>query len=183
MSSFKPAIFTNAITAEANLLTQKVSIKPSVETLSSREESPIIFPYIAYQSILTEALWDLKTERFKMFGKSGFELSRWLEDSTSTSLDSTSMTLKNRILTSAGQESQGSIKAFSAEYDLKAQFLQLGGVQHVAIGAAFVFPAKGLFAIQKDGQFKPFSGARAMLDHPSGLPPPPRPPPPQRRRP
>ena len=164
MSSFKPAIFTKSITAEANLLTQKVSIKPSSETLSSREESPIIFPYIAYQSILTEALWDLKAERFKMFGKSGFELSRWLEDSTSTSLDSTSMTLKNRILTSAGQETQGSIKAFSAEYDLKAQFLQLGGVQHVAIGAAFVFPSKGLFAIQKDGQFKPFSGARALLD-------------------
>jgi hypothetical protein len=164
MSSFKPAIFTKSITAEANLLTQKVSIKPSNQTLSSQEESPIIFPYIAYQSILTEALWDLKAERFKMFGKSGFELSRWLEDSTTTSLDSTSMTLKNQILTSAGQQPQGSIKAFSAEYDLKAQFLQLGGVQHVAIGAAFVFPAKGLFAIQKDGQFKPFSGARAMLD-------------------
>ena len=164
MSSFKPAIFTNSISAEANLLTQKVSIKPSKEALSSKEDSPIIFPYIAYQSILTEALWDLKAERFKMFGKSGFELSRWLEDSASTSLDSTSMTLKNKILASSGEESQGSIKAFSAEYDLKAQFLQLGGVQHVAIGPAFVFPAKGLFAIQKDGQFKPFSGARAILD-------------------
>ncbi len=164
MASFRPAIFTKAITAEANLLTQKVSIKPSGETLSAREESPIIFPYIAYQSILTEALWDLKSERFKMFGKSGFELSRWLEDSTNTSLDSSSMTLQNRIITSADQETQGLIKAFSAEYDLKAQFLQLGGVQHVAIGPAFVFPAKGLFAIQKDGQFKPFSGARALLD-------------------
>lgn len=164
MASFKPAIFTKSIRAEANLVTQKVSVKPSTEVLSTKEDSPVIFPYIAYQSILTEALWDLKTERFKMFGKTGFELSRWLEDSANTSLDSTSMTLKNQILTSSDQETQGSIKAFSAEYDLKAQFLQLGGVQHVAIGPAFVFPAKGLFAIQKEGQFKPFSGARAILD-------------------
>jgi len=164
MASFRPAIFTKSITAEANLLTQKVSIKPSSETLSAQEVSPIIFPYIAYQSILTEALWDLKSERFKMFGKSGFELSRWLEDSTNTLTDSTSMSLKNQISLNTDQETQGLIKAFSAEYDLKAQFLQLGGVQHVAIGPAFVFPAKGLFAIQKDGQFKPFSGARALLD-------------------
>jgi len=164
MYSFKPAIFTKTIKAEANLLTQKVSIKPSVETLSSQEESQIIFPYITYQSILTEALWDLKAERFKMFGKSGLEFSRWLEDSTSSSSDSSSGTLKNRILTGADQDAQGLIKAFSAEYDLKSQFLQLGGVQQVAIGPAFVFPAKGLIAIQKDGQFKPFSGARALLD-------------------
>jgi len=164
MASFKPAIFTKAISAEANLLTQKVSIKPSTETLSAHEVSPIIFPYIAYQSILTEALWDLKSERFKMFGKSGFELTRWLEDSTNVSFDSSTVALKNRMVSVADQEAQGLIKAFSAEYDLKAQFLQLGGVQQVGIGPAFVFPAKGLFAIQKDGQFKPFSGARATLD-------------------
>lgn len=164
MASFKPAIFTKSITAEANIVTQKVSIKPSQETLSFKQESPIIFPYIAYQSKLTEALWDLKSERFKMFDKKGFELSRWLEDSVNILFDSTSISFKNQNFTSSVEEKQGVINAKSAEYDLKIQFLQLGGVQHVAIGPAFVFPFKGLFAIQKDGQFKPFSGARAVLD-------------------
>ncbi len=153
------AIFAEGVAMESVVATQKVVVKPS-----QSGDSPVIFPYIAYQSSLSEAIWDLKGERFRMTGKSGFELSRWYEDSTarvSDSLQALAYTPKTLDLKG---ETPGLIRANTAEYDLKAQFLQLGGVNQVAIGSALVFPAKGLFGIQKDGQFKPFTGAKALLD-------------------
>ena len=153
------AIFAESVSMESVVAAQKVIVKPT-----QRGDSPIIFPYIAYQSSLSEAIWDLKTERFRMTGKSGFELSRWYEDSTARVTDSLqALVYKPKTLDLKG-ETPGLIKATTAEYDLKAQFLQLGGVNQVAIGSAVVYPAKGLFGIQKDGQFKPFTGAKALLD-------------------
>ena len=143
------AIFAEGVAMESVVATQKVLVKPS-----QSGDSPVIFPYIAYQSSLSEAIWDLKGERFRMTGKSGFELSRWYEDSTarvSDSLQALAYTPKTLDLKG---ETPGLIRANTAEYDLKAQFLQLGGVNQVAIGSALVFPSKGLFGIQKDGQFK-----------------------------
>ena len=133
------AVLGEAVRVDANMLAKKITLKPV-------GDSPIIFPYVGYQSTLNEALWDMTNQRFTLSGKSGFELSPW---SASDSIP----------------VSQAKIIASSAEYDFKAQYLALGGVKEVMIGPALVFPAKGLFGIQKDGAFKAFSQARARIEN------------------
>ncbi len=139
MALFAPAVFMNKVSLEANMLTHKVLIRTAKGELGTQ----ITFPYIAYQSSLAEATWDLTNQRFLLAGKSGFEL---------TSLDSSGASLGSMI------------RASTANYDLKAQYLALSGVKEVEVGPALLFPAKGILGIQKDGAFKPFSGARALLD-------------------
>jgi len=141
MSLFKPAVQAQAVAVEAIVGTGKMTIKPA-----KGEESPIVFPFVGYQSTLKEAIWDTQNQTFKLAGKTGFELTRWSEND--------SLIADNSL---------GLIRANAAEYDLKGQFLSLGGVKEVASGPSVIYPAKGLFGIQKEGAFKPFSGARALL--------------------
>jgi hypothetical protein len=138
MGLFPPAVFMDQVALEANMLTHKVSIRPMKGDLGSA----ITFPYIAYQSSLSEATWDLSNQRFLLAGKRGFELK---------SLDSMGV---------AGS----TIKASTASYDLKAQYLALSGVKEVEVGPALLYPDKGILGIQKDGAFKPFLGAKAILN-------------------
>ncbi|MHA8067492.1 hypothetical protein V7S76_12540 [Aquirufa sp. ROCK2-A2] len=161
MKLFKPLVFAKSISAETTVGSNKVSIKSAKNSDKDFSESQIIFPHLAYQSTISEALWDLSNQRFKLSGKKGFELTKWSSDTTQTESDSLS---KDPPLLNANAESQGLILANSADYDLKAQYLQLGGVKQVAIGPAFVYPSGGLLGIQKDGKFKPFSEAKAILD-------------------
>ncbi len=138
MTLFPPAVFMNRVALEANMSTHKVAIRPMKGDMGSE----ITFPYVAYQSSLSEATWDLMNQRFLLGGQQGFELRH---------LDSTGF---------AG----ATIKASTASYDLKAQYLALSGVKEVEVGSALLYPAKGILGIQKDGAFKPFSGAKAILN-------------------
>ncbi|RXK48884.1 hypothetical protein [Aquirufa rosea] len=158
MNLFKPSVYAQSISVEAVMGTQKVTMRANKSKSISDDTSTLLFPFIGYQSTISEATWDLTAQRFKLSGKSGFELSRWTQDSTMFNQDST---MKQKKI---AQSDRGIIRASTADYDLKAQLLQLGGVKQVGIGPAIIFPAKGLFAIQKDGQFKPFTAARALLD-------------------
>jgi hypothetical protein len=142
MALFKPAVQAQSVTIDATVGTGKMTIKPM-----KGEESPIVFPFIAYQSTLKDAVWDTQNQTFKMTGKSGFELQRWAENDSLIP-----------------DQSQGLIRANTAEYDLKGQILSLGGVKEVGSGPSQIYPAKGLFGLQKDGAFKPFTGARALLN-------------------
>ncbi len=142
MALFKPAVQAQSVTIDATVGTGKMTIKPM-----KGEESPIVFPFIAYQSTLKDAVWDTQNQTFKLTGKSGFELQRWAENDSLIP-----------------DQSQGLIRASSAEYDLKAQILSLAGVKEVGSGPSQIYPAKGLFGLQKDGAFKPFAGARALLN-------------------
>ena len=139
MALFAPAVFMSKVSLDANMTTHKVMIRPAKGELGTQ----ITFPYIAYQSSLSEGTWDLTNQRFLLAGKSGFEL---------TSLDS------------SGASSGSMIRASTANYDLKAQYLALSGVKEVEVGPALLFPDKGVLGIQKDGAFKPFTGAKALLD-------------------
>lgn len=161
MKLFKPLVYTKSISVESAVGSNKVTLKTAKNSSNELAESAIIFPHLAYQSTISEALWDLNNQRFKLFGKKGFELTKWSADSTSFEKDSLNVLSQMK---SIGAESQGLILANSADYDLKAQFLQLGGVKQVAIGPAFVYPSGGLLGIQKDGRFKPFTDAKALLD-------------------
>jgi hypothetical protein len=161
MKLFKPLVYAKSISVESVVGSNKVAIKTAKSATNELGESSIIFPHLAYQSTISEALWDLTNQRFKLSGKNGFELTKWSADTTSIVLDSLSVSLQ---LQNTTRDSQGLILANSADYDLKAQFLQLGGVKQVAIGPAFVYPFGGLLGIQKDGKFKPFTNAKALLD-------------------
>ena len=161
MKLFKPLVFAKSISVESVVGSNKVTLKTAKNTSNELAESAIIFPHLAYQSTISEALWDLTNQRFKLFGKKGFELTKWSADSTSFEKDSLNISSQ---MTSNVADSQGLILANSADYDLKAQFLQLGGVKQVAIGPAFVYPNGGLLGIQKDGKFKPFTDATALVD-------------------
>jgi hypothetical protein len=141
MSLFKPAVQAQSVAIEAAVGSGKMTIKPA-----KGEESPIVFPFVAYQSTLKEAIWDTQNQTFKLAGKTGFALNSWVENDS----------LKT-------DNSLGLIRANAAEYDLKGQYLSLGGVKEVASGPSVIYPAKGLFGIQKEGAFKPFTGARALL--------------------
>jgi hypothetical protein len=142
MSLFKPAVQALSVAIEANVNTGKVTVRPS-----KGEESILVFPYIGYQSALNEAVWDTKNQLFHLTSKSGFDLNRWSENDS--------------LLTA---DTQGLVHANSADYDLKAQLLTLGGVKQVQSGPSVIYPYKGVFGIQKDGAFKAFSGARALLN-------------------
>ncbi|MFD3274842.1 hypothetical protein [Aquirufa echingensis] len=138
MALFPPSVFMDRVALEANMSTHKVMIRPMKGDMGSA----ITFPYVAYQSSLADATWDLTNQKFLMGGQKGFELK---------SLDSTGV---------AGSM----IKATNASYDLKAQYLALSGVKEVEVGSALLYPEKGILGIQKDGAFKPFSGAKAVLN-------------------
>ena len=135
---FPPAVFMDQVALEANMATHKVVIRPMKGDMGSQ----ITFPYIAYQSSLSEATWDLTNQRFLLAGQKGFEL---------------------RALDSSGVAGS-TIKATTASYDLKAQYLALSGVKEVEVGSGLLYPEKGILGIQKDGAFKPFSGAKAVLN-------------------
>jgi len=139
MSLFAPAVLMSKVSLEANMASHRVLIRPAKGELGTQ----ITFPYISYQSSLSEATWDLTNQRLLLAGKAGFEL---------TSLDS------------SGASSGSMIRASTANYDLKAQYLALSGVKEVEVGPALLFPDKGILGIQKDGAFKPFIGAKALLD-------------------
>jgi hypothetical protein len=142
MSLFKPAVQAQSVAVDAAVGSGKLTIKPT-----KGEESAIVFPFIAYQSILKDAVWDTQNQTFKLLGKSGFELRRWAENDSLIP-----------------PQSEGLIRANTAEYDLKLQVLSLGGVKEVSSGPSIIYPLKGVFGIQKDGAFKPFAGARALLN-------------------
>jgi hypothetical protein len=158
---FKPLVYAKSVSAESIIGSNKVTIKAAKNNAQEASESRIIFPHLAYQSTISEALWNLTNQRFKLSGKKGFELTKWTSDTTTISEDSLNT---SQQLVSSSSEDQGLILANSADYDLKAQFLQLGGVKQVAIGPAYVYPSGGLLGIQKDGRFKPFSDAKALVD-------------------
>ena len=139
MGLFAPAVFMTKVSLDANMASHKVQIRPAKGELGAQ----ITFPYIAYQSSLTEGTWDLTNQRFLLAGKTGFEL---------TSIDS------------SGAVSGSMIRASTANYDLKAQYLALSGVKEVEVGPALLYPEKGILGIQKDGAFRPIMGAKAILD-------------------
>lgn len=145
MKLFKPAVMAKNIAAESDLKQQQIKFKSPKNVMG---DDYIVFPFIAYQSKGLEATWDLEARQFKLFNKKGFELSAWQDDSTAA--DST--------------KEKGLIVAKTADYDLKQQVLNLGGVAQVSIGPAIIYPFKGNFGIQKDGKYKPFSQAKAVLD-------------------
>lgn len=138
MKLFSPSVFMDHVALEANMTTHKVFIRPMKGDLGTQ----ITFPFVAYQSSLSEATWDLTNQRFLLAGKQGFELK---------SIDSLGI-------------SGSTIKATTASYDLKAQYLALSGVKEVEVGSALLYPEKGVLGIQKDGAFKPFLGAKALLN-------------------
>ncbi len=156
LKKFKPAVFAKSVSVEADLKQKKIQVRAPKEL---QGEEQIVFPFIAYQSKGLDATWDIESRHFRLFSKKGFELSAWNEDSTQIGKDS----LQTQELVGASS-GKGTIFAKSADYDLKQQVLMLGGVERVAIGPAEIFPNKGIFGIQKDGQFKLFSQARAILD-------------------
>jgi len=155
MKLFKPAVFAEKIAAESDLKLKRITLHA---TSNQTGEEQIIFPNLAYQSKGLEAIWDIESRHFRLFSKKGFELTAWQEDTSQIESD----TLPKQLHGSTGNK--GLILAKSADYDLKQEVLLLGGVEHVSIGPAMIYPFKGNFGIQKDGKFKPFSQAKAVLD-------------------
>ncbi len=153
---FKPAIFAKSIAVESDLKQKKIYFKAPKDQLG---EDQIIFPFIAYQSKGLDAVWEMEARHFRLFSKKGFELSAWEGDTAQAPIDS----LQTTELKGIASE-KGLIVAKSADYDLKQQVLLLGGVDQVSIGPTKIIPFKGNFGIQKDGYFKPFSQAKAILD-------------------
>lgn len=123
--------------------TLKLSPEPSLGA-----ERRLALPRIRYQANLSQGLWDLNKKILTLNSKQGFELEP-LPDSTQS----------DTLLAATGR-----IHAKTASYDLVQEQLQLSGVQEVRIGPSKVYPQKGVFAIQRGGRFRPFSGARAHLD-------------------
>jgi len=155
LKKFKPAIFSPEIAAESDLKQKKINFRAPK---NSTDEAQIVFPFIGYQSNGLEATWDIENRHFRLSSKKGFILSAWESDSTQVS---DSLSISNLQGTSTGK---GTITAKSADYDLKLEFLQLGGVENVSIGPSLIYPFKGQFGIQKDRKFKPFQNAKAVLD-------------------
>ncbi len=153
---FKPAIYAKSIAVESDLKQKKIYFKPLKSQIGDEQ---IIFPFIAYQSKGLEAVWEMESRHFRLFSKKGFELTAWEGDTAQSQED----TLQNKEIL-ASTNSKGLIVAKTADYDLKQQVLQLGGVEQVSIGPAKIIPFRGVFGIQKDGYFKPFSQAKAILD-------------------
>ncbi|RVU24174.1 hypothetical protein EOJ36_09630 [Sandaracinomonas limnophila] len=155
LKQFKPAIYSPEIAAESDLKQKKINFRAPK---NSSDEAQIVFPFIGYQSNGLEATWDIENRHFKLSNKKGFVLSAWESDSTQIS---DSLSISNLQGSSTGK---GTITAKSADYDLKLEFLQLGGVENVSIGPSLIYPFKGQFGIQKDRKFKPFQNAKAVLD-------------------
>lgn len=102
------------------------------------EESPALLPIQGYKTAYTGAVWEQKNQKIK------------LQKPVLQILDSTSKA--------------GPITAKSGVLDQVSEVISLEGVKEIEIGPATVYPAKGLLAIEKGGQFKSLTGARATVN-------------------
>jgi hypothetical protein len=107
-------------------------------TFKPVDESPALLPIQGYKTAYTGAVWEQKNQKIKLTKP---ELS---------SLDSASKAPP--------------ILAKSGILDQVSEVLSLEGVKEIEIGPATVYPAKGLLAIAKGGQFKSLTGARATVN-------------------
>lgn len=102
------------------------------------EETPATLPIQGYKTTYAGAVWEQKNQKVKLQ-----KLALQMQDSTSQA---------------------GPITAKSGVLDQVSEVISLEGVKEIEIGPATVYPAKGLLAIAKGGQFKSLSGARATVN-------------------
>ena len=102
------------------------------------EETPVTLPIQGYKTTYSGAIWEQKNQKIKL------------------------QKLELQSLDSAVRS--GPITAKSGVLDQVSEVISLDGVKEIEIGPATVFPAKGLLAIAKGGQFKSLSGARATVN-------------------
>ena len=102
------------------------------------EDAKAVLPIQGYKTAYTGAVWEQKNQKIK------------LQKPVLQILDSTSKA--------------GPITAKSGVLDQVSEVISLEGVKEIEIGPAMVFPAKGLLAIAKGGQFKSLTGARATVN-------------------
>ena len=107
-------------------------------TFKPVEEAPATLPIQQYKTTYSGAVWEQKNQKIK------------LTKPELNSLDSASKAAP--------------IQAKAGVLDQVAEVLSLEGVKEIEIGPATVYPAKGLLAIAKGGQFKSFTGARATVN-------------------
>lgn len=102
------------------------------------EETPVTLPIQGYKTTYSGAIWEQKNQKIKL------------------------QKLELQSLDSAVKS--GPITAKSGVLDQVSEVISLEGVKELEIGPATVYPAKGLLAIAKGGQFKSLSGARATVN-------------------
>ena len=102
------------------------------------EEAPATLPIQNYRTTYSAAVWEQKNQKIKL---------------TKPELN---------LLDSASKAAP--IQAKAGVLDQVAEVLSLEGVNEIEIGPATVYPAKGLLAIAKGGQFKSLTGARATVN-------------------
>ena len=102
------------------------------------EEAPATLPIQGYTMAYSGAIWEQKNQKIKLQ-----KLTLQTQDSTSKA---------------------GPITAKSGVLDQVSEVISLEGVKEIEIGPATVYPAKGLLAIAKGGQFKALTGARATVN-------------------
>ena len=124
------------------LIAERISIEaaPGAVNLSFKpvEDAKVLLPIQGYSTTYTGAVWEQKNQKIKLQ-----KLELQTQDSTSKA---------------------GPIIAKSGVLDQVSEVISLEGVKEIEIGPATVFPAKGLLAIAKGGQFKPLTGARATVN-------------------
>lgn len=139
----KPIMHGNYVDVDFNFSKGLTDIKPNPDYI---DQNSIEFPYAAYKTSISNALWDLNKQTITMSGDTN---SRF----TSTIFGSEENNPENLTF-----------KANKAFYDIQNLTLLTSGIPYIYSADAIILPNKGEAVILKDAEMQDLKEARLFID-------------------
>jgi hypothetical protein len=137
----KPALTGNDVRLNFNLEKSYADISPETEGVAAIE-----FPYAQFKTSITDARWDLKTQKIAMTKRKDVPLENSYFYTTREELDSLVF------------------NAERAEYDFKSQQLRVSGIPYIVVADARITPDKNEILILENARIGQLTNTTIVLD-------------------
>lgn len=142
----KPALAGNDVRLKFNLQENFATVSPEVEGAAA-----IDFPYAQFKTSITEARWDLNTQKITMSKAPDVPIENSYFYTTRKELDSLSF------------------NAEKAEYDIKAQQLKVSGIPFIVVADAKITPENNEVLILENARIGQLKNTTIVLDTLNGF--------------
>lgn len=142
----KPAMAGDDIALEFDLTANNATIRPEKRGIAALE-----FPYAKMKTSITEAVWDLETQKIVMTKPENVPIEDSYFYSTREDLDS---------LAFSGEK---------ATYDINTQELKVEGIPYITVADSRVIPEGNTTTILADSRLQKFNNAEVIIDTLNGF--------------
>jgi hypothetical protein len=137
----KPALSGDDVLVNFNLLTKQADISPEVEGVAA-----ISFPYAQFKTSITNARWDLQTQKVYMSKREDIDISSSYFYTTREDLDSLHFNATN------------------AEYDMQTLELKVSGIPYIRVADVEITPDNGEVLILENSRIGTLYNTTIKLD-------------------